>query len=807
MFEIERLNDDIKLFRKDANSFIVTEHDDSLTVEMQLRSFLKKMREIIGLNNTLLDTFDKFQEYVLDMIKNEFEEIRDWLKNEGLTNVVLSIFSEWVTSGKMQDLLNPMYEQMFYEWFESIKEILKDGDVGNVIIALNELSNKLDKLTYYVTPEQFGAFGDGVRDDSDSLNQMFAFAKENGLNVKFRPKKYRILDTININGDNILVDFNKATIIIDKEYSDNEDPITAILITGDFKFSTLNNLNLKSVQLFKHYGIIVDVGKKWIEYNNLNNIHVSGFIDCFKVKMGGGTSTESGIVYNNFTNCSFTNFSNNGIYIEQNATNTGNWMNQNTFINCKFSNGKNGFTCLNVSVQNLIFNQCSFEILGFHNTSENQFDSAYGFKGNKVTSVYFTNSYFENISPHRVATLAEITSFTNSNETSSAGNKKIGNYELFYDYYNQTIRPIGVEKGGNYGNVIVDNVGGVYPKIVIDGSIISMSVNELVCLRDSEISFTNNKLYHPVRRPNACYQGVLSLHNKVNNPHKIISKGNRFSAERMLSKFIDIVGILGSNSTLEGDFFENDRSSDINVTPTNINNIKNLYLDTTNGNDLNIGVLKNYPCRTIDQIIWRLNLINDDTIVNVNIIGDFTIDKLFTITNKKVNFLGSGTIFTKEIVNQNNGFYYITIKNSRVSFSGFTIELLDLSDRPSFVFNFMLLLQEKNTIEFNNCFLKSSDDSFPSLINNTNGDLYAYFNNCQFTEGGSIIRGYNSDTRVKNIIIGNTDRWQYPKTIGPSEDRPKPKYLTAGVTYYDTTLNKPIYYNGSNWVDYSGDNV
>lgn len=66
---------------------------------------------------------------------------------------------------------------------------------------------------------------------------------------------------------------------------------------------------------------------------------------------------------------------------------------------------------------------------------------------------------------------------------------------------------------------------------------------------------------------------------------------------------------------------------------------------------------------------------------------------------------------------------------------------------------------------------------------------------------------------VENVIFMRNDiihmrkyganRYLMPVLSGPTESRPTEK-LTAGVNYFDTTLNKPIWYTGSKWVDSTG---
>lgn len=67
-------------------------------------------------------------------------------------------------------------------------------------------------------------------------------------------------------------------------------------------------------------------------------------------------------------------------------------------------------------------------------------------------------------------------------------------------------------------------------------------------------------------------------------------------------------------------------------------------------------------------------------------------------------------------------------------------------------------------------------------------------------------------TAVKKIMQNGTQ--VYPETslsavigyAGATNNRPTTG-LTAGLMYFDTTLGKPIWYNGSKWVDATGSGV
>lgn len=45
------------------------------------------------------------------------------------------------------------------------------------------------------------------------------------------------------------------------------------------------------------------------------------------------------------------------------------------------------------------------------------------------------------------------------------------------------------------------------------------------------------------------------------------------------------------------------------------------------------------------------------------------------------------------------------------------------------------------------------------------------------------------------------------KHVGTTEERPSFDSIRIGFQYFDTTLEKPIWYNGTEWVDATGTSV
>lgn len=69
-------------------------------------------------------------------------------------------------------------------------------------------------ISDYITPEMFGAFGDGTSDDSDAIQQAVNYSSQNGLPLYFRKKTYKISKSIELK-NNTYIDGNMASIYDD----------------------------------------------------------------------------------------------------------------------------------------------------------------------------------------------------------------------------------------------------------------------------------------------------------------------------------------------------------------------------------------------------------------------------------------------------------------------------------------------------------------------------------------------------------------------------------------------------------------
>ena len=95
MKQFDKLTNYPPELRGRLNSFIVTEFDDSMTVEMQLRVLIKWIMKNIDLTNEMVDYLNKFIEtFDENLYKTVFDILNAWVKDGMLTEIVNDVFSE-----------------------------------------------------------------------------------------------------------------------------------------------------------------------------------------------------------------------------------------------------------------------------------------------------------------------------------------------------------------------------------------------------------------------------------------------------------------------------------------------------------------------------------------------------------------------------------------------------------------------------------------------------------------------------------------------------------------------------------------
>lgn len=267
---------------------------------------------------------------------------------------------------------------------------IKAIKVNNVTILPDE-NRTVNIENVYVTPEEFGAVGDGVTDDSSAFNACIAKANETGKYVLLSNKTYLIANTltnisnINIIGINaaIILDNNTLTKQINNCVFSNitftravgsDLPLTENFFSSQFKCcnfvdikylfnnisprnDTLEHLlldecNLQNTQLInatnEFNGVVYSINKTLFYYDEdfkqitaIINGYIGGkfiFNNCtFSKFLPGGTTELFGSLDNfEFNNCYIHTYDNANTFILPNISSVE--KQQITFNNCDISN-------------------------------------------------------------------------------------------------------------------------------------------------------------------------------------------------------------------------------------------------------------------------------------------------------------------------------------------------------------------------------------------------------------------------------------------------------------------------------------
>ena len=125
-------------------------------------------------------------------------------------NVISSLNSEdaIVSTNEFTALMNGLAALSEYDTYKSNAK-----QVPVIKEEVSNLSAQLEHITTYITPEMFGCIGDGIIDDTVNLQRCIDYAISKKVSIKSKSyKKYKISDTINVNGT-VNIDFNNSTLL------------------------------------------------------------------------------------------------------------------------------------------------------------------------------------------------------------------------------------------------------------------------------------------------------------------------------------------------------------------------------------------------------------------------------------------------------------------------------------------------------------------------------------------------------------------------------------------------------------------
>lgn len=286
-------------------------------------------------------------------LKSDSNSMKIWLNLIAGNNYDNYIVTPFAFEGKQIEIIdNPSYVNEYY----NIK--LSDLSEYNYIstypnkhkIKYNEDTKKyIDNIKpepspdpvkpdlTYITPEDYGAKGDGATDDTKALNDCLLAAKSSGGRLYVRGlKEYRITSTIEIIGDFLDVELNRIT------YEGNDFAVKIV--------SRWANIHLKTIFANNGSGILLkdDNASTSCVSNNFYFDFINSKNDCIKFE----ALYEWNIAYNNFKVPHLKS-------VDSNLINVNNSCSECSFIGARVD-CINGW-CIFKSVNTNVFRDFSFE--------------------------------------------------------------------------------------------------------------------------------------------------------------------------------------------------------------------------------------------------------------------------------------------------------------------------------------------------------------------------------------------------------------------------------------------------------------
>lgn len=183
--------------------------NESSVYDLESYSILELYLKLAKKLNELLTEFCSLGVGVTDEIKEQNEKL-NILLNNGVQEQVFNKINEMLINGDFENIINQV---LFADLTSKIDDVL---------LQIAEVNKKVK----YLTPELFGAKGDGVTDDLQAFNKMFEFMTTNA-------------DLINVGGDEKLKDFGKYNIIFTGKYA----------VSNTILLPSCYNLNLTGLYL------------------------------------------------------------------------------------------------------------------------------------------------------------------------------------------------------------------------------------------------------------------------------------------------------------------------------------------------------------------------------------------------------------------------------------------------------------------------------------------------------------------------------------------------------------------------------
>ena len=188
------------------NLGIITEDDVRRLTAIELmlliiersNGLLEYLRTHVDESDKRFDALDKKYQQITDEIKSKIIENETYFNeiiNKNLESIALTQMNNWLSDGTLESLIN-------------------ETALKNISDRVSVLENKTQPI---ITPEQFGAVGDGVTDDTEAIQRASDSCKS-GQTLQFKANtKYKISDTITFYRTNV-IDGNGCFIMMDDNF-------------------------------------------------------------------------------------------------------------------------------------------------------------------------------------------------------------------------------------------------------------------------------------------------------------------------------------------------------------------------------------------------------------------------------------------------------------------------------------------------------------------------------------------------------------------------------------------------------------
>lgn len=216
---------------------------------------------------------------------------------------------------------------------DNTEALIKDSEARDAIARARSV---------FVTPEMFGAVGDGVTDDSDAINTCLTHK-----NVIFSHKTYLVSKTLNVSkGTDFFIDAHLAKI----HYTGSDYAIKLEgVVNSNIKFGTITAENGGCINLYSENDISP------LQYVNISfvEMYANSNYDCIHTNMSGGWINEIRVYSGRFSHGL------NGINIDH-SKKTGQSINRWSIVRCGFEGVKTGITINagSADIWNININDC-----------------------------------------------------------------------------------------------------------------------------------------------------------------------------------------------------------------------------------------------------------------------------------------------------------------------------------------------------------------------------------------------------------------------------------------------------------------